>query len=154
MKKSKSQKGTQDTNNDLGRIARGGMESFLSQLAGSGSGGSTLDRAQDIMYEAWEESDPKKRVILAHQALNVSPDCADAYVLLAEHLMTTIKQAMDLYRKGVEAGGREEEVPGISRAFLGSSGDATLHARARRARAVSLGTQKDRRSAWSLPRNA
>lgn len=102
----KSQKGTDHTDNEIRRIARGGMESVLSQLSGSASRGIALDRAQDIMFEAWEETDPKKRVILAQQALNVSSDCADAYVLLAERLQTTTKQAMDLYRKGVEAGER------------------------------------------------
>jgi tetratricopeptide (TPR) repeat protein len=106
MKKSRSQKGTDHTDNEIGRITRGGMESFLSQLTGSASGGTALDRAQDIMYEAWEQPDPKKRVMLARQALEVSPDCADAYVLLAGHLRTTAKQAMDLYLKGVEAGER------------------------------------------------
>ena len=36
------------------------------------------------MYKAWEETNPAKRLSLAHKALATSPNCADAYVLLAE----------------------------------------------------------------------
>jgi hypothetical protein len=43
-----------------------------------------LKKAQDLMYQAWEESNPARRIVLAHRALEISPDCADAYVLLAE----------------------------------------------------------------------
>jgi tetratricopeptide (TPR) repeat protein len=106
MKKSKSQKGTNFTGNEIGRIARGGMESVLSQLGGSASRGSALDRAQEIMYEAFEEPNPEKRVQLALTALEVSRDCADAYVLIAEHLSKNANDAIEHYRRGVEAGER------------------------------------------------
>ena len=39
----------------------------------------------DLMYEAFESHDPMERVELAKKALEICPDCADAYVLLAEH---------------------------------------------------------------------
>ena len=104
MKKSK--KGTHHVDEEIRRIARGGMESFLSQLTGSASRGSALDRAQDIMYKAWEEPNLQRGVTLARQALEISPDCADAYLLLADHLAATAEDSMDLYRKGVEAGVR------------------------------------------------
>jgi len=62
-----------------------------------------LDQAQDIIYDAWEVRDARKRVALAKRALAISPDCADAYVLLAQ---ASRKGALELYRKGVEAGER------------------------------------------------
>lgn len=60
--------------------------------------------AQDIMYDAWEADTRKQRVALARKALAVSPRCADAYVLLAQETARTVDEALDLYRKGVEAG--------------------------------------------------
>ncbi len=62
------------------------------------------NHAQELMYNAWDEQNPAKRLILAHQALSISPDCADAYVLLAEEEADTYEEALDLYRKGVSAG--------------------------------------------------
>lgn len=41
---------------------------------------------------------------MARKALAVSPRCADAYVLLAQETARTVDEALDLYRKGVEAG--------------------------------------------------
>lgn len=40
------------------------------------------------------------------QALEIDPDCADAYALLAEETATTIEAAHDLYAEGVAAGER------------------------------------------------
>jgi pentatricopeptide repeat protein len=55
------------------------------------------------MYDAWEAPTRQRAVALAKKALTVSADCADAYVLLAEEAKT-LEEAIDLYRKGVEAG--------------------------------------------------
>ena len=59
MKKPK--KGLEFTDDEIGRIDTGGMQSFLLQLSGSASRGTPLDRAQEIIYEAWEELRPAKR---------------------------------------------------------------------------------------------
>ncbi|MBI3946534.1 MAG: hypothetical protein HY321_11490 [Armatimonadetes bacterium] len=64
-----------------------------------------LERAQQMTCEAFGASG-KRRVELAREALAISPDCADAYVLLAEEAATTAEEACDLYRQGVEAGER------------------------------------------------
>ncbi|MDI7275397.1 MAG: hypothetical protein QME94_05425 [Anaerolineae bacterium] len=64
-----------------------------------------LEEAQDLMYEAWEASG-KRRVELARKALQISPDCADGYVLLAEETARTLEEARDLYEQGVRAGER------------------------------------------------
>jgi tetratricopeptide (TPR) repeat protein len=61
--------------------------------------------AQDIMYEAWESNKSTERIKLAKEALSISPDCADAYNLLAEEAKYT-EEAKELYQKGVEAGRR------------------------------------------------
>jgi tetratricopeptide (TPR) repeat protein len=63
-----------------------------------------LDRAQQLIYDAWEASTSKRRIALAEKALAISPLCADAYVLLAEHAKRGSDQELDLWRRGVEAG--------------------------------------------------
>ncbi len=63
-----------------------------------------IDAAQDIMYDAWDASDPKRRAALARKALDLSPLCADAYVLLAQETARNLDEAIDLYRQGVAAG--------------------------------------------------
>jgi tetratricopeptide (TPR) repeat protein len=55
------------------------------------------------MYSAWESGDPARRIALAKRALEISPDCADAYVLLAEHTRD-LAEAMRLNGLAVEAG--------------------------------------------------
>lgn len=63
-----------------------------------------LEKAQDLCYEAFEARG--RRVIqLARQALEISPDCVDAYVILAE-TRSDPREAQEFYAKGVEAGER------------------------------------------------
>ena len=66
--------------------------------------GSDLERAQDLMYEAWDNDGPE-RVKMAREALKLSRDCADAYVLLAEE-ERELDKALELYAQGVAAGQR------------------------------------------------
>ena len=82
---------------------RRAMESHLAGLADH-RGESALDAAQDLMYDAWDAAGKRARVALARKALRVSPLCADAYVLLAEETARSVPEALDIYRKGVEAG--------------------------------------------------
>jgi tetratricopeptide (TPR) repeat protein len=65
-----------------------------------------LEEAQEIMYEAWDARSSSKRVKLAKKALSISPDCADAYVLLAEESAKTVARAIQFYEQGVAAGER------------------------------------------------
>ena len=60
----------------------------------------------DIIYDAWETNDRRRRVTLAKKALKVSPLCADAYVLLARETGRNLDEAIDFYARGMEAGGR------------------------------------------------
>jgi tetratricopeptide (TPR) repeat protein len=84
---------------------------FLSQFIGSkdipkpNRELTPLEQAQDRMYEAWGAED-EERVKLAREALAISPDCADAYVLIAEEMAETAEEARELYQKGVQAGER------------------------------------------------
>ena len=68
--------------------------------------GTPLERAQELVYDAWEEPERRKRVRLAREALRISPDCADAFVLLAEETARTPQEAIDLYSEGMAAGER------------------------------------------------
>ncbi len=82
---------------------RRAMEGSMSTLGG-GFDDHQENQAQKLMYEAWDEQNPAKRINLAHQAIAVSPNCADAYVLLAEEEADTLGRALDFYQKGVKAG--------------------------------------------------
>lgn len=62
-------------------------------------------QAQEKMYQAWDATG-KKRVALAREALEIFPDCADAYVLLAEETARSAEEALPLYEQGVAAGER------------------------------------------------
>jgi tetratricopeptide (TPR) repeat protein len=63
-----------------------------------------LERAQDMVYAAWQASTAARRVALAKKALALSPRCADAYVLLAQHSQRGSDEELDLWRHAVTAG--------------------------------------------------
>ena len=67
---------------------------------------SPVEAAQDLMYDAWDVADRRDRLRLAREALGVSADCAEAYVLLAEEAAKTPAEAVALYRESVVAGER------------------------------------------------
>lgn len=77
-------------------LATGGIPDAVSQTP--------LDQAQEVIYQALEATG-KRRVTLARKALTISPDCADAYVLLAEATRNPT-EAKAHYEQGVEAGER------------------------------------------------
>ena len=117
-KKIPAPKAIEKTTSDLARLLKEKdfnseeeLNEFLKEIVNKGKipevpSKSALNLAQDIMYDAWETDDTKKRIKLAYKALSISPDCADAYVLLAEDEAKTVEKAKDLYQKGVEAGKR------------------------------------------------
>ena len=84
---------------------RRAMEGSMA-IFGSGFDDPREQQAQEIMYAAWDEQNPATRINLAHQAIAISPNCADAYVLLAEEEADTLGRALDYFQKGVEAGER------------------------------------------------
>ena len=68
------------------------------------SAADALDRAQELIYDAWEATSAGRRTALARQALKISPLCADAYVVLAEQTPPGSDAEFDLLRKAIEAG--------------------------------------------------
>lgn len=64
-----------------------------------------IEKAQSLMYDAFE-AEGAERIRLAQEALKVSPDCADAYVLLAEETANSLEEARNFYEKGMKAGER------------------------------------------------
>ena len=71
------------------------MRDLVRSLQGEAGQPTPLDQAHDILLRAYQEPDEQRRVQLAQDALAISPDCADAYVLLAEHA-TSRKEALRL----------------------------------------------------------
>lgn len=64
-----------------------------------------LEKAQSLMYDAFE-AEGDERIRLAREALAICPDCADAYVLLAEETAQSLQEAAALYEQGVRAAER------------------------------------------------
>ena len=62
-----------------------------------------IEKAQDVIYDAWERATARSRIALARKALAISPLCADAYSILAEEARS-VEEARELYARGVEAG--------------------------------------------------
>ena len=58
-----------------------------------------------MCFDAWESSSRRDRIELAKKAMDLCPDCADAYVILANE-ERALKRKAGLYQKGVEAGAR------------------------------------------------
>ncbi|HEX2350546.1 MAG TPA: hypothetical protein VHI51_19075 [Ktedonobacterales bacterium] len=85
------------------------VNAFIAQINAQGGQidappATPLEQAQDMVYEA-SGLRGKKRDALIRQALDLSPDCADAYVLLAES-SRSVEQARAYYEQGVQAGER------------------------------------------------
>ena len=91
-----------------------------------------LKNAQTLMYQAWGEQNPAKRLALAHQALRASEDCTDAYVLLAEEEADSYEHALKLINHGGRCGRTHSWVRFFQRerrSFLGLVRNTTLYAR-------------------------
>jgi len=86
------------------------MNNYLSEGGGSleeaPAPSTPLERAQELIYDAFDIDDPQRRVDLAEEALEITEDCADAYVLLAEETAEDAEEASELYEAGVRAGER------------------------------------------------
>ncbi|MBN2209927.1 MAG: hypothetical protein JW709_00895 [Sedimentisphaerales bacterium] len=63
-----------------------------------------LEKAQNLVYRAFEARG-RIQILMARKALEICPDCTDAYVLLAERT-TNAQKAYDLYLEGMLAGER------------------------------------------------
>ncbi len=87
------------------------IQDYLRTLVGShGPGkarpGTPLEKAQELCWRAFEGNE-EDRDLLPYLALDICPDCADAYVILAEDCEEDDPgRAMELYQEGVMAGER------------------------------------------------
>lgn len=89
-------------------------QAFLNDYLSEGGGSledapapsTPLEQAQELVYDAFDTDDPQERVALAEEALQISEDCADAYVILAEETAEDAGEARELYEAGVRAGER------------------------------------------------
>ncbi len=72
------------------------------------AGAAPLEKAQDLAWRAWDTEDPGKRLRMAQEALEISRDCADGYVLVGNDLLGKgrTEEALRTFREGVEAGRR------------------------------------------------
>ena len=107
---------TEKMSSDLSRLLEGqdfeseeDLKTYMDSLVGGKlpepPPKTALEFAQDIIYDAWETESRKERIEFAKEALSVSPECADAYNILAEEA-ETLGEAKELYEKGMEAGRR------------------------------------------------
>src|SRR3954447_20480530 len=87
------------------RAFEGVLRDLLGDLGGGPDRETPLGQALDLVSLAFQEPDPARRADLAKQALELSPDCADAYVLLAEQALSH-REALGLYEQAVAAGQR------------------------------------------------
>jgi tetratricopeptide (TPR) repeat protein len=82
------------------------IDGMMTSILSARGGDETLDRAQDLVYDAWQAKTARQRTALARKALAITPLCADAYVLLAEHSAPGSEQNLEFYRLGLQAGER------------------------------------------------
>jgi tetratricopeptide (TPR) repeat protein len=91
--------GIDEMKREIGRVFTGRTEEEIEFTPHT-----PLEQAQDLCFQAFD-SRGRRQLQLAKEALEISPDCADAYVILAERTADPEKRA-ELYQQGVEAGER------------------------------------------------
>lgn len=80
-------------------------EEILARFGSPGEAPSSAEeKAVELVAAAWEARG-RRRILLARKALEIWPDCADAYVLLGRSAATP-ESAHDLFAQGVAAGER------------------------------------------------
>ena len=102
-KKPRKKKTSSDDNNVVPFAGTSQVAETMFGTIGN-NGGNPEFRAQNLIYDAWEATTAKKRVTLAKKALKIFPNCADAYNILAEHAAITAHDALQYYKRGVDAG--------------------------------------------------
>ena len=89
------------------------INDFLSNLMAEqggvlprGKAETPLEKAQEIVFQAIQEENPRKAIRLAEKAIKTSPDCVDAYLLLADLQAETLPEAFKFVQKALDAGKR------------------------------------------------
>jgi tetratricopeptide (TPR) repeat protein len=65
-----------------------------------------LEKAQELVYQAQQTENIKKAIRLARKALDISEECADAYLLLGNLEAETLEQMREYFEKAVAAAQR------------------------------------------------
>lgn len=65
-----------------------------------------LEEAEEMMYSIWETNDPGERAQIAMKAIELSMDCVDAWVYLADEVTDDLHDAIKCANTGVLAGER------------------------------------------------
>jgi tetratricopeptide (TPR) repeat protein len=73
---------------------------------GTGQDATPLEQAQELFYKALDAPSRGMRVKMARQALAISEDCADAWILLAEDAANTRTEREDYLNKALAAAER------------------------------------------------
>lgn len=79
------------------------LDTFNIDESGVSKPMSKRERARELLFDAWE-SVGAERVRLAKRAIELYPDSADAYVILAEEVASSLKEMRDYYYRGMVAG--------------------------------------------------
>src|SRR5262249_54513250 len=87
------------------RLMEGELRHLVQSLQGGADPDSPPAKAQALLDRAFAQRNADRRVPPAREALALWPDCADAYVVLAEHARTR-KEAAALLEQGIAAGER------------------------------------------------
>jgi tetratricopeptide (TPR) repeat protein len=103
MVQGRSFKSIDDVNAEIDREGAHGLFDLPAEAA-AGRELSPRERAQELAYDAMEAAG-RLQVKRARQALAVSPECADAWVILAQSASTP-DLALERYEQGVAAGVR------------------------------------------------
>ncbi|EPX75699.1 hypothetical protein [Salipiger mucosus] len=74
------------------------------RLSGPWPDNEALGDAQDLVYEAWETEDGRSRYALARRALQITPLCADAWLILAERPSLSASERREYLERAVKAG--------------------------------------------------
>ena len=67
---------------------------------------SPKDVAEDYALQAYSLKTAKQRILMAQKALEIDPDCAEAYIVLADEFGETPVHEMEYYEKAISAGKR------------------------------------------------
>lgn len=67
---------------------------------------SPKEQAEDFAYQAYSVKTPKQRILLAQKALELDPDCCEAYLVLEQELAEDPIESIQYYDKAIAAAKR------------------------------------------------
>jgi len=83
------------------------MDDIDDEYEEMGAPKSPQDVAQNMIYDAMDMSSGRARRALVEKALKIYPHLADAWIILAEETASTQEEALECYKKAIEAGEKD-----------------------------------------------